>query len=136
MDKDMMLIYHAVKEKLDTDYDNVFYQTMKEDQPNQVGIYLYESANDVEDMCGDEVYNCIKVQIQVNTEQSEEGICKAMNYLSKFVDRIENEDSNVEGIEFISAQHIGPRALVIGKNNYNILVCRSLIDLKYTFKTN
>ena len=54
----------------------------------------------------------------------------------KFVDRIENEDSNIEGIEFISAQHIGPRALVIGKNNYNILVCRSLIDLKYTFKTN
>lgn len=130
-----MLIYDAVKEKLGNEYSDVFYQTMKEDQPNQVGIYLYESSNDVEDLLGDEVYNCIKIQVQVNTEQSEDGMRKAMKYLSSFVERIENETSDIEGIEFISAKHLGPRALIIGKNNFNILVCRSLIDLKYTFVT-
>lgn len=135
MEKDIMLVYDAVKEKLGDEYSDVFYQTMKEDQPNQVGIYLYESSNDLEDLGGNEVYNCIKVQIQVNCEQSELGIRKAMKYLSDFVERIENEESTIDGIEFISAEHLGPRALVIGKNNYNILICRSVIDLKYTFDT-
>ena len=51
-------------------------------------------------------------------------------------ERIENENSDVDGIEFVSAMHLGPRAIAIGKNNYNILICRSVIDLKYTFETN
>ena len=131
-----MSVYEAVEKKLGTDYENVFYQTMREDQPGDVGIYLYESANDEEDLQGNEVYNCIKVHIQVNSEQSTEGMAKALRYLTKFTERIENENSDVDGIEFISAQHLGPRAIAIGKNNHNILICRSVIDLKYTFETN
>ena len=57
----------------------------------------------------------------------------ALNYLTSFVERIENEASNVDGIGFISAQHIGPRAIPIGKNDFNIIVCKSTIDLKYIF---
>lgn len=133
MNRDLMLVYKAVKEKLGTEYKNVFFQTMREDKPGDVGIYLYESSNDVEDMSGEEVFNCIKVHVQVNSEQSTEGMAKALNYLTSFVERIENEASNVEGIEFISAQHLGPRAIPIGKNNFNILVCKSTVDLKYTF---
>jgi hypothetical protein len=136
MDKDIMLIYEAVKEKLGTEYENVFYHTMRDDKPGDVGIYIYESANDVEDLSGNEVFNCIKVHVQVNAEQSTEGMRKALKYLSDWTDRMETETSDIEGIEFISAQHVGPRALPIGKNNFNILVCRSLIDLKYTFETN
>lgn len=131
-----MLIYEAIEKKLGDDFENVFYQTMREDKPGDVGIYLYESANDEEDLCGNEVYNCIKVHIQVNSEQSTEGMAKALRYLTKFTERIENENSDVDGVEFISAMHLGPRAIVIGKNNHNILICRSVIDLKYTFKTN
>ena len=133
MNRDLMLVYDAVKEKLGTEYENVFFQTMREDKQGDVGIYLYESSNDVEDLSGDDVYNCIKVQVQVNSEQSEEGLQTALNYLTSFVERIENEASNVGGIEFISAQHIGPRAIPIGKNDFNIIVCKSTIDLKYIF---
>lgn len=131
-----MKIYEAVEKKLGDEYENVFYQTMREDTPGDVGIYLYESANDEEDLSGNEVYNCIKVHIQVNSEQSTEGMAKALRYLTKFTERIENENSDVDGVEFISAMHLGPRAIAIGKNNHNILICRSVIDLKYTFETN
>lgn len=130
-----MLIYEAVEKKLGNEYENVFYQTMREDQPGDVGIYLYESANDEEDLSGNEVYNCIKVHVQVNSEQSTEGMAKALRYLTKFTERIENENSGVDGVEFMSAMHLGPRAIAIGKNNHNILICRSVIDLKYTFGT-
>lgn len=130
-----MLVYEAVEKKLGDEYENVFYQTMREDQPGDVGIYLYESANDEEDLSGNEVYNCIKVHVQVNSEQSTEGMAKALRYLTKFTERIENENSDVDGVEFMSAMHLGPRAIAIGKNNHNILICRSVIDLKYTFGT-
>lgn len=133
MNRDLMLVYKAVKEKLDDTYKNVFFQTMREDKQGDVGIYLYESSNDVENLSGDDIYNCIKVQIQVNSEQSEEGLKTALNYLTSFTERIENEASNIEGIGFISAQHIGPRAIPIGKNDFNILVCKSTVDLKYIF---
>ena len=133
MNRDLMLVYDAVKEKLGTEYENVFFQTMREDKQGDVGIYLYESSNDLEDLSGDDVYNCIKIQVQVNSEQSEEGLQTALNYLTSFVERIENEASNVDGIEFISVQHIGPRAIPIGKNDFNIIVCKSTIDLKYIF---
>ena len=133
MNRDLMLVYNAVKEKLGTEYENVFFQTMREDKQGDVGIYLYESSNDVEDLSGDDIYNCIKIQVQVNSEQSEEGLQTALNYLTSFVERIENEASNVDGIEFISAQHLGPRAIPIGKNALNIIVCKSTVDLKYIF---
>ena len=133
MNRDLMLVYNAVKEKLGTEYENVFFQTMREDKQGDVGIYLYESSNDVEDLSGDDIYNCIKIQVQVNSEQSEEGLQTALNYLTSFVERIENDASNVDGIEFISAQHIGPRAIPIGKNDFNITVCKSTVDLKYIF---
>ena len=133
MNRDLMLVYDAVKEKLGTEYENVFFQTMREDKQGDVGIYLYESSNDVEDLSGDDIYNCIKIQVQVNSEQSEKGLKTALNYLTSFVKRIENEASNVDGIGFISAQHIGPRAIPIGKNDFNIIVCKSTIDLKYIF---
>ena len=133
MNRDLMLVYKAVKEKLGTEYENVFFQTMREDKQGDVGIYLYESSNDVEDLSGDDIYNCIKIQVQVNSEQSEKGLKTALNYLASFVERIENEASNVNGIGFISAQHIGPRAIPIGKNDFNIIVCKSTIDLKYIF---
>ena len=133
MNRDLMLVYNAVKEKLGTEYENVFFQTMREDKQGDVGIYLYESSNDVEDLSGDDIYNCIKIQVQVNSEQSEEGLQTALNYLTSFVERIENDASNVDGIEFISAQHIGPRAIPIGKNDFNITVCKNTVDLKYIF---
>lgn len=133
MERDMMKIYESVDEKLGDTFNNVFYQTMREDKHGDVGIYLYESSNDEEDLCGNEVFNCIKVQVQVNAEEGIEGMKKALKYLEEFTERIENEQSNIEGLLFISARHLGPRALPIGNNEHGILICRSVIDLKYTF---
>ena len=135
MERNVMLVYEAIEKKLDNTYKNVFYQTMREDKPGDVGIYLYESSNDVEDISGNEVYNCIKVQVQVNSELGIDGMKKALDYLTRFTERIETENSDIEGIEFISAVHLGPRALSIGKNDYGFLVCRSIIDLKYIYVT-
>lgn len=129
----MMMLYEAVKEKLGTTYDNVFYQTMRENEPGDVGIYLYESANDREDIGGDAIYDCIKVHVQVNCDKSVQGMQKALDYLSKFTRRMENEQCAISGVTFIEARHQGPRALAIGKNQFDILICRSVIDLKYVF---
>ena len=67
-------------------------------------------------------------------EEGEAGMRKALKYLSRFTDRIENEDSDIEGISFISAMHTS-RAKPIGKNDFGILICRCVIDLKYIFET-
>lgn len=126
----MIKLYQAIKEKLGTEFP-VTYQTMREDKEGVVGIYLYESSNDVEDLAGDTVYESIKCHIQVNATNSEEGIIQALTYLRQFVDRIETENSTVDGIDFVMARHIGPRAICIGKNGYNIQVCVCNIDIKY-----
>lgn len=130
----MMLLYEAVKNNLGTAYPNVFFQTMREDQPGDVGIYLYESANDREDLEGDAVYDCIKVHVQVNCERSLAGMNKAINYLTDFTKNMETLRCAVSGVQFISAAHQGPRALPIGKNQFDILVCRAVVDLKYILK--
>lgn len=139
MSVDMSLIYDLVEEKLPLNvYDTITWQTMRDDTVGVAGIFLYESSNDEEDLSGAQIYNCIKVQIQVNSEQSEDGLKKALNYLSDFVENIENDTSNTlsDKIEIISARHLGPRALVIGKNDNDILVCRTTVDLKYIFTEN
>lgn len=127
----MMLLYEAVKQKLGTAYPNVFFQTMREDKPGDVGIYLYESANDREDLEGDAVYDCIKVHVQVNCERSLSGMNKAIDYLTEFTKHMENQQSAISGVTFVAAMHQGPRALAIGKNQFDILVCRAVVDLKY-----
>lgn len=129
-----MLLYDAIAEKLGTEYSNIFYQTMREDKPGDVGVYLYESSNDIEDLGGNEICNNVKVHIQVNAEQGIDGMAKALNYLTAFTERIESEVSGVDGIEFIGAEHIGPRAIAIGKNDYDILICKCDVDLKYTYE--
>lgn len=130
----MMLIYEAVKEKLNTPY-TIFFQTMQEDKVNNIGIYLYESANDRQDIEGDVVYNNIKVHVQLNTDRNITSLQKGLDMLADFTRRIESEQSAVSGIEFIEALHQGPRAVPIGRNQFDILICRSVIDLKYIFSS-
>ena len=71
--------------------------------------------------------------MQVNCDKSVQGMQKALDYLSRFTKRIENEQCAISGVTFIEARHLGPRALAIGKNQFDILICRSVIDLKYIF---
>ena len=131
---DVFLVYDLVSEKLGNGYEHKFYQSMRSDREGDVGIYLYISSNDLEDLSGNEVYNSVKVHVQVNCEAGDDGLKKALNYLTEFTHKIENEVSNTPGIEIVSAQHIGPRALPIGRNEHNILICKSDVDLKYEYK--
>lgn len=129
----LMWIYEAVRIKLGTLYPNIMYQNMLEDKEGCVGIYLYESSNELKDIEGDVVYDSIKIHVQVNAEKSIQGMQKALDYLDKFTRKMENEQSNVGVVKFIEAQHLGPRAVAIGKNAYDILVCKCDVDLKYIF---
>ena len=130
-ERDIKYLYDAIRAKLGTEYKNIFDEDMRDDVPGDVGIFMYTSSNDVETLDGTEVYNCIKVHIKINAEQSSDGLFKAINYLSKFTHRIENETSDIPEIGFVSAKHIGPRALKLRKNEYGISVCVCNIDLKY-----
>lgn len=126
-------LYDAVRLKLGDKYKNVYYQMQKEDEENNVGIYLYSGQNDVRSIDGNDVYNCIKVHVQVNCERSLNGLVDGLDYLSSFVDRIENETCELANILFVDAVHIGPKAVPIGRNKYDIQVVKCDIDLKYVY---
>ena len=129
----MMLLYEAVRRKLPDRYKNVFYQYMRDDQIGDVGIYLYQGENDLYTIDGATQYNTVKVHVQVNADKSTQGLQEALDYLTEFVDRIENEQCDISNISFISANHIGPKAIPIGRNEFDIQVVKSDINLKYVF---
>lgn len=108
---------------------------MREDTEGDVGVYLYTSQNDVVDIIGDDVYNCIKVQVQMNAPSGEDGLKKALDYLTSFVNKIETLDFDSDNIYLIQAFHQGPKALPIGKNQFGLLVVRQVVDLKFTFES-
>lgn len=128
-----MYLYEAIRLKLGTRYPNIMYQMVRDDVEGDVGIFFYESSNDLRDIPGNDVYDCIKVHVQVNCPRTVEGLWDALAYISEFVERIENEQSNLAQITFIEAVHLGPRAVAVGRNKYDIQIVKCDIDLKYVF---
>ena len=127
-------LYDVIKLNLpELPFKNVYFNTMQEDLEGDVGIYLYESSNDLEDMSGDVYMRNIKVQVQVNSFKSFEGLKQAIEYLTLFVNKIEYNAETTDKISLMGCKHIGPVAIPIGRNKFGILVCRSTIDLKYNF---
>lgn len=124
-----MLVYEAIRNKLPNVYTNVFYQFTRDDQIGDVGIYLYEGQNDLYSIDGEEVYAPIKAHIQVNAGKSIDEINKALDYLEEFVNRIENEQSGISGISFISVKHLGPKAIPIGRNKFDINIVKTDLEL-------
>lgn len=108
---------------------------MREDTEGDVGVYLYTSQNDVVDMIGDDVYNCVKVQVQINAPAGEDGLKQALDYLTSFVNKIESLSFDSNDINIIQAFHQGPKALPIGKNQFGLLVVRQIVDLKFSFES-
>ena len=129
----MIRLYDAIKEKLGDSIESskISYQTIDEMAPGTVGIYLYTSSNDVEDLGGETVYESIKAHIEINAEDTPDGIKDALKYLRDAVDKIEKEQSTIDGVSFVMCRHVGPKALPIGKNSYDILKCVCNIDIKY-----
>lgn len=125
----MIRLYKSIENKLGTQFGPINRQSRKEDVNRAVGIFLYESSNDEYDSDGI-VYECIKAHIEVNASNEVE-ITEALQYLRRFVDRIEEETSGINGLTFEMVEHVGPKAVPIGKNGYNLHVCVSNIDIKY-----
>lgn len=122
-----------IRMKLGDEYPNVTFQSQKDDIPGSVGVYLYESSNDKKSLNGEVVYDSIKIQVQITCDRSYNSLTNAMDYLTDFVNRIESEKSDIPRINIISAEHIGPKAIPIGRNKYDLQVVKSTIDLKYSF---
>lgn len=137
----MNRLYNAIAKKLDGIYETdivgvdklkkqaIKKERMKADTVGIVGIFLYPSSNDEEDL-GGLVYESIKAHIQLNVTPGIDMI-KGMNFLRSFVERIEAEDSEIEGCEFIVCKHIGPKASPMGINDYSVQICACNIDIKY-----
>lgn len=109
----------------------VYYQTMHSDRTGEVGIYLYESKNDEEDLSGEQVYRNVKAHVQVNCLEGTNGLIEGLRYLEEFVENIENSAYGINGLQLVSVTHTGPRALPIGKSDKGINICRSVVDIKY-----
>lgn len=126
-------LYQAIENKLGTKY-SVTYESLKEDveygADNICGIFLYIGQNDEYDFDGC-MYEVVKAHIQVHTDGSIEKTDDAIGYLRDFVDKIENEKSEVAEVKFISCRHIGAKALPTGYNSYNTQVCVSNIEIFY-----
>lgn len=129
----MKQVYEAVESLLGTKYP-IGWQYMDEQKAEVVGVYLYESSNDSRYVDGEYEYESIKVHVQINCLSTELGIQEALNYLRAFVDKIEDTYVSTADVEFVDCKHVGPKAIPIGKNGYNIPMCRSVVDIKYLLK--
>lgn len=97
---------------------NISIQALKEDAPDQLGMFLYQGIEDKEDLCGEVVYECFKLHLQLVVGKSEDAIYEGLDFLRNVVDRLENEAAGNEAIEIVSIQHIGAKATPIGKNEH------------------
>lgn len=53
------------------------------------------------DIAGDDVYNCIKVQVQINCPPGEDGLKQTLEYLTSFVDKMESFDFDSDDVSVI-----------------------------------
>ena len=127
----IIYIYEIAKLFLGDKYKDISYQYQQEDKEGSVGIYLYEGANDRKDIGGDVVYKTVKLHVQVNCFKSHQGLLDGINYISSFVDKIENSPSPFKILTFDSVEHLGPKAIPIGRNKYGITIVKCDVNIQY-----
>lgn len=106
------------------------YQMMDENTSNALGIFLYQGIPDVDDMCGDIVYESINIHLQLNTEPGQDAIFSGLENVRNSVIALENSVGNDE-ITVVSCLHKGARSIVIGINEHNLPVIVANLELKY-----
>lgn len=130
----MLRLYNDIKKKLlkDNTFDKITFQTMKEDEPGTVGIYLYPSRNDEETLDG-EVGEFIKCHIQVNSRPGVAGIQETSDYLRRFIKEIEKEVSETNGLEYVECKHLGAKVQPLPKNASGVAGACCNIEIQYIF---
>ena len=129
---DSLMIYDAIRLLLPSGL-SISYQTMDSSSPQSVGIFLYDNGDEEIDLDGDDVYRTCRVHIQMNSDRSISSLQTVLNTLTNFTYNIEKCYSPLSQISFLYAKHLGQRASVIGKNEFELNVCSCDVMLYYTF---
>lgn len=123
-------IYEAIRCILGDEYSNVFEDNVREDHKYDVGIYNYESQDDGRVYDG-YIYRSAKFSVIVIAGDTVDERDRALDYLERFIDKIETDGSPLANITFIEVNHIGSRAYIIGNNAYNLQKVGCSVNIKY-----
>lgn len=129
----MKKIYLHIKNIIEsvTDKWTVTFQRYAEDEPEQAGIILISSRNDKECISGELEYECMKVEIHVTCKNEADDIFENIDLLKEVVNKFEELNSTVEGLEIEWAKHLGAKVKPSYINGYNLQVCKCVIDFNY-----
>lgn len=115
-------------------FDNkISAQRYKEDEPNNVGVILLGSRDDLESMSGELEYEALKLELHITCENNETDIFENMSLIRNFVDKFEECICKVDGLDILWAQHLGAKARPTYINGYGLQVCKCIIDFNYIF---
>lgn len=129
----MKRLYTHIKNVIEsvTNKWEITFQRYAEDKPEQAGILLFSSRNDKECISGETEYECMKVEIHVTCKNEANDIFENMDLLKEVVNKFEELQSTVDGLEIEWAKHLGSKVRPSYINGYNLQVCKCVIDFNY-----
>lgn len=129
----MKRLYIHIKNIIEsvTDKWTITFQRYAEDKPEQAGILLFSSRNDMQCISGELEYECMKLEIHIVCKNEADDIFENMDLLKKVVDKFEELISTVDGLEIEWAKHLGSKVRPSYINGYNLQVCKCVIDFNY-----
>lgn len=126
----MIRLYRFVESCLPESNRTVTYESMDDDTPDNVGIFLFPAEEDEVCLDGTQWEN-IKVQVQVTSNSSEDDISKVSSYLRSFINNIESNFSCGDGLEIINVSAIRKMPQKFHTNNQMISKWESEVKIKY-----
>ena len=129
----MKRLYTHIKNVIEsvTDKWEITFQRYAEDKPEQAGILLFSSRNDKECISGETEYECMKVEIHVTCKNEADDIFENIDLLKEVVNKFEELQSTVVGLEIEWAKHLGSKVRPSYINGYNLQICKCVIDFNY-----
>ena len=123
-------LFDYLKECLGTDY-TVSFQTIHEDQPDQLGVFFYQGIEDDQFLDGSDRYECYNVHLQLQTQPSEDEIFRGMDYLREMVDFFEQEAEGNDLVDIVNITRKGARVSPLGNNEHGYPVLVSNLQVLY-----
>ena len=122
----IMNIMKSVTDKFNNSMSAMRY---RDDIPDQCGIILMNSRNDEEDISGEVEWECIKLEVPIPCENSQNSIFGNCDILRQFVDAFESSDSSIDGLEIVWAKHLGGKVQPCFSKELQVYKC--VIDINY-----
>ena len=129
----MKRLYTHIKNVIEsvTNKWEITFQRYAEDKPEQAGILLFSSRNDKECISGETEYECMKLEIHITCANNADDIFENMDLLKEVVNKFEELQSTVDGVEIEWAKHLGSKVRPSYINGYNLQICKCVIDFNY-----